>query len=895
MTKPDGSASTTKKPYKGKNPKWNGDAAQRTYNYAAQSNNQKAMERPNVKKQIQPTEPYVLQATQNLDLKMMVINPLATSNFSQWKELLAAEQIGLRGTIGGEVRGIPYIRKKPLPAEPELAGINADLKKIRTSVYLSDRAEHLKENIEITEARAQIISRAFALLSEPLRIKLVKLYPDYLNIPDVIAVMNSIEASFTLACYGGRDEDMAQQILQIFANFSSGIYAFENSVRNNGFDVHQHYKEAIKILELRKVAKLPDLAEDEQAKLLIYASETIDYLKFAVEDLKVNEYEFKQMSVITDAQQEKAREFRRMPLNLDKAYEFLSRIKDRGILYKHSKASNNLLNQSSTISKYETKNDKKAKSKKTESKKPDNEKIVCGVCKGNHVTDKCFKLEKYAEVISKLEQDSKPKKKPKTTTQSSTFTTVVDENDSDYAEFMYQKSSKVVCHKEILDIEDEFLTQYDNGCCNRSNEIKSKSLTWNRVKEEVNMSIQTTNGIRVLNTAEFAMCKAFGKVLYNPDAHLNLISQNWIEKHYPVKVFRRGNFTLAYHVLLEPTDIVLKFKLTTSGIYIGSIKPLLQFPKSLSDPVPRFFLSNNVQDSLHKVAVNQSSSINVDSTIDPVSFQNEDLTKVSSLALIKQKEDSADVTQYSSKEEKMLHFAKDVLQRHLGFMSPGSYATLVNSGGMINAPIPAYAMRKAFNVLGHNREYVVGRVKATKAKPHLAQYISSLKDGEILVEIDLFFLFELIFLLSVSYPGFYCVISYIGYGSGGRSSEHILPHLKYVFSVYKAMHKQIKFVSGDGEKGFAKLATEIQELAGTWLPLPRHAHPCFVDIKTKQIKEIMRCIFASVKYEPPRKVIVGIALTAVYFVNHTPCAGNTNKSSAMMQYLGVPLDAKNIY
>ena len=87
MTKPDGSAPSTKKSYKGKNPKWNGDAAQRSYNYAHQSNNHKAMERPNIKKQNTPTEPYILQAAQNLDLKMMVINPLATSNFSQWKEL----------------------------------------------------------------------------------------------------------------------------------------------------------------------------------------------------------------------------------------------------------------------------------------------------------------------------------------------------------------------------------------------------------------------------------------------------------------------------------------------------------------------------------------------------------------------------------------------------------------------------------------------------------------------------------------------------------------------------------------------------------------------------------------------------------------------------------------
>ena len=56
------------------------------------------------------------------------------------------------------------------------------------------------------------------------------------------------------------------------------------------------------------------------------------------------------------------------------------------------------------------------------------------------------------------------------------------------------------------------------------------------------------------------------------------------------------------------------------------------------------------------------------------------------------------------------------------------------------------------------------------------------------------------------------------------------------------MNYHIKYVSADGEKGFAALTTEIQEMAGTFLPLPTGDHPCFVDIKVRQLKDIMRCI-----------------------------------------------------
>ena len=147
--------------------------------------------------------------------------------------------------------------------------------------------------------------------------------------------------------------------------------------------------------------------------------------------------------------------------------------------------------------------------------------------------------------------------------------------------------------------------------------------------------------------------------------------------------------------------------------------------------------------------------------------------------------------------------------------------------------------------------------------------------GQLLVEIDLVFVAELIFLLGVSYPGYYCVLSYLGYGPGCKSSKNLLPHLQYVFSVYKAMNYHIKYVSADGEKGFAALTTEIQEMAGTFLPLPTGDHPCFVDIKVRQLKDIMRCIVNSVKYKLPRQLLLAVAKTAEYFVNYTPCSGNS--------------------
>ena len=137
----------------------------------------------------------------------------------------------------------------------------------------------------------------------------------------------------------------------------------------------------------------------------------------------------------------------------------------------------------------------------------------------------------------------------------------------------------------------------------------------------------------------------------------------------------------------------------------------------------------------------------------------------------------------------------------------------VDNGSIINAPLPANALRRAIAILGTSETYLKGKMKRQLTKSHLKEQIQSLTPGQIIIEIDLAFIEELVFLFTVCYPGFYCVISYLGHGKGTRSSDNLLPHLLYVFSVYKALKLDAKFISADGEKGFEKLVTEIQTAA----------------------------------------------------------------------------------
>ena len=77
-------------------------------------------------------------------------------------------------------------------------------------------------------------------------------------------------------------------------------------------------------------------------------------------------------------------------------------------------------------------------------------------------------------------------------------------------------------------------------------------------------------------------------MLYNPKAHTNLISAAFMERHFSVAIISHNNITLAYHDVRLPYDIVLKFQLTDNGIFVVSLKPLINIPQEFI-PVAIYF------------------------------------------------------------------------------------------------------------------------------------------------------------------------------------------------------------------------------------------------------------------------------------------------------------------
>jgi len=91
-----------------------------------------------------------------------------------------------------------YYISHSLPEMPELTGpgINADMKKILISQHSSDRDAHLREKVQNHKERVMIISEILTLLSEPIKLAVEAKFPNYINAPDVIAVIDCIKSTY---------------------------------------------------------------------------------------------------------------------------------------------------------------------------------------------------------------------------------------------------------------------------------------------------------------------------------------------------------------------------------------------------------------------------------------------------------------------------------------------------------------------------------------------------------------------------------------------------------------------------------------------------------------------------------------------------------------------------
>jgi hypothetical protein len=538
--------------------------------------------------------------------------------------------------------------------------------------------------------------------------------------------------------------------------------------------------------------------------------------------------------------------------------------------------------------KVEPTTDKKQKAESTTNKKD------CPLCpdktKGTHTLLECRFLP--AAVLALKKEQSASKKKEQNSTSNSKSTTnsnkkhvqkanvqaAIDEESESSDEDLLsaltwikgsQKANREVDY-ELTDYTgkiDDYTFIFDNACSTRVQETRYiPGLMGHREKNGESFCIETMNGLRKIPNATTVEVKGFGKMICNnKDTGCGVISMHWCEQHYLIEVIRPENFTLSYHVhLTNYNGVVIPFDLQPNGTYLSSLKVLKDLdwepvPESWRAPIMK--KSDNEPDRQCKQLIHND-------TFDAEEFKNDDAKYFTSIINNEIKPTTVDKNVVKVSETNVLRYAQDVVLPNIGFPAGRAFETMVNKGMLINVPIAANSIRKAEEALGQPTVVIKAKSNAQHRKGFLRKYIDSLVGKERLVLMDFVFDEEVVFLVAVSHPGNFAVWSYVGIGEGCRKAEYALPHIIYAFSTIKSMQNIIKFVTADGEKGFAKLVTEIQREGGYYIPINKREHLSILDNVVKKVKMIARASILASTYDPPRKLLVGAFLSANHLNNY---------------------------
>ena len=872
---------------------------------------------------------HILQRRFNFQ-KLSVIELAESENeygVEPWLNAHTAEAIKDNNIAAGEIKGQRYEMENQEAEEVNLTTIPEGRRPFVLQANLHQAQLVAKELATLKPHRRKLIAAMFNSVSPEIKEIVEAKFPNWMNNPDVVhQVALEIESVYELQNFEGRKDKLEQQVTVALSDYFSGSLALKNLAKNGKVDLNANRRLLVQLLRFAEIAGMPEMTDAQQAKYFVYSLCHINYLKEFVERIMTNESEYNKMPTGTEAELHAANTFRILS-TLAEAYKLAALEKDRGIVYQSDLVQRAGKNQHYEVQRatvQDTNKNKTNKKRKTEQSSGDmnesnNLKTNCLICKGpsknTHDTLQCRFLSN-AVLAFHIQQDanknknssSKPTEKADTT-ENKTYkkqyqkkAIVVDdesdqedENDQDLLKYLksFQRSN-VLVEPQVFDYwnsKDGTLTQFDNGCSEKVQEFcKTSGLTAHRKKTMNSFTIKTTNGTKVIDNAVTHHVKGFGECLYNPSRGLNLVSQAYCEKHYKVEAIKNGNVTVLYKVYLDNYGVILEFHRQPCGIYVGSLAELLN--KEWQE-VPAYYEedSTSLNESYDNQQGCQFRTIKINNTVEP-EIDTDLLTRLESLAIERAKDKVSEEEVIKIQDKRMHEYSLSVVQPNLGFIAPRSFETMVNKGMIMNLPdIPANAIRVATEKLGPTMVMVKSKTKATKKKAYLRNYVETLEDNDRILHIDFVFLQELVFLLGVYWPGYLTVGSYVGYGEGCRESTVILPHLLYIFSIAKAMKKNIKYVSADGEGGFEKLKTEIQTNAGLWIPLNRGEHS-FLDNMVSKIKSITRAISIDAGYDPPRPLLVGFLKTGIYWANHDPNTGNPANMSPMMHALGLKLDYK---
>jgi len=244
----------------------------------------------------------------------------------------------------------------------------------------------------------------------------------------------------------------------------------------------------------------------------------------------------------------------------------------------------------------------------------------------------------------------------------------------------------------------------------------------------------------------------------------------------------------------------------------------------------------------------------------------------------------------------------DSVHRALKTMwSPSQYdlITRLKTGALIDADFTEEDVKRYFEVFNFDLGALKGKATDQSHDVIKAVDLYKLKDNEVVLYSDIYFICGIAFLLTVdskhSLVTSTCLRS--------RNATELITALKEVKNFYKASKDlEVKVVEFDKEPGVS--AADVHDAIGVVL-MQRSTHISQAEVNIKVIKQRLRTMFASMLYTPTKTMLIHIVVAAT-MISNTICRAKLNgmcpqesfydrKQSMKSQFAFVPSDYVEVH
>ena len=241
-----------------------------------------------------------------------------------------------------------------------------------------------------------------------------------------------------------------------------------------------------------------------------------------------------------------------------------------------------------------------------------------------------------------------------------------------------------------------------------------------------------------------------------------------------------------------------------------------------------------------------------------------------------------------SRQRTRIDMVPEVVE-NLGFPGKQSIITAYKSGCIEHLPVTAEDVRIHVEETGLTKSEPELKGKTVHLRGASLELPKLLRDREVILWADIYYLHGTAFLAVVVQPTFFGIADHLG-GTGARQTANLKESVLKVIAFVQARDWKPKYFVCDAEKGLAKISPDIDATGTLFYPQPKGEGTPILDVRIRYAKERARTIEASMKFSLSQPFVPWLGIHAFQVTNWSPTRSNDMWTNPYLEFHGEKLD-----